>query len=264
MAETAHSYETLDITREGGVATVSINNPPMNVITLAMGNDLLAACEELGSDSAVRVIVFRSAAQGVFIAGADISLLGQLNDDTMADFQRVAGVMDRIAHLPQPTIAALGGMTLGGGFELALACDFRFMGDGFGEIGLPEVRLALLPGGGGTQRLPRIVGAARATEMLMKGMRYTPQQALELGIVHRVIPADELDAEAAKYAQSLAAQAPLAVQAIKRLVRASFEMSGEAGLALEKELFLDLAASEDAKEGISAFFEGRKPSFTGR
>ncbi len=99
--------------------------------------------------------------------------------------------------------------------------------------------------------------------MLIKGMRYTPQQAHELGIVHKVVPADELDAEVAKYARSLAAQAPLAVQAIKRLVRASFEQPGESGLALEKELFLELAASGDAKEGIAAFFEGRKPAFSG-
>ncbi len=190
-------YETLDITREGGVATVSINNPPMNVINLAMGEDLIAACEELRADADVRVVVFRSAAPGVFIAGADLSLLGELDGEMMETFQRVAGVMDRIAELPQPTIASLGGMTLGGGFELALACDFRFMSDGFGEIGLPEVRLGLLPGGGGTQRLPRIVGAAVATEMIMKGMRYTPQQALDKGIVHRVIAADEVDAETA-------------------------------------------------------------------
>ena len=263
MTETARTLETLELTREDGVAIVSINNPPMNVINLAMGDDLITVCDELASDTSVRVVVFRSANPGVFIAGADISLLGQLNADTLAEFQRVAGVMDRVAALPQPTIASLGGVTLGGGFELALACDFRFMGDGFGEIGLPEVRLGLLPGGGGTQRLPRIVGAARATEMLIKGMRYTPQQAHELGIVHKVVPADELDAEVAKYARSLAAQAPLAVQAIKRLVRASFEQPGESGLALEKELFLELAASGDAKEGIAAFFEGRKPAFSG-
>lgn len=263
MSESTTKLAMLEITRDGAVATVTINHPPMNIINLQLGTDLLAACEQLAGDASVRVIVFRSATPGVFIAGADITLLGNINEDTVDIFRSVADLMDRIAMLPQPTIASMAGTALGGGFELALACDFRILADGFGEVGLPEVRLGLLPGGGGTQRLGRIVGAGRATEMLMKGMRYQPAQALELGLVHQVVPGEELDASTATYARSLAAQAPLAVQAIKRLVRASYETPGEAGLELEKELFIELAQSEDAQEGISAFFAGRKPSFTG-
>jgi enoyl-CoA hydratase/carnithine racemase len=207
--------------------------------------------------------VFRSASEGVFIAGADISMMAELTDESLAAFREVRHCMDVIAELPQPTVCSMAGTALGGGFELALACDFRFMAEGFGEIGLPEVRLGLLPGGGGTQRLPRIVGAGVATEMLIKGMRYSPDKALELGIVHRVLPADQLDAEAAKYAASLAAQAPIAVQSIKRLVRAAYETPGTAGLDLEKDLFETLVTSADAQEGIAAFFEGRKPQFSG-
>jgi enoyl-CoA hydratase len=255
--------QTLRVTREGAVAIVSIDNPPMNVINLTMGQELGRVAEELGSDDSVRAVIFRSATDGVFIAGADISMLGELDDDTIEQFKSVADVMDRIAHMPQPTIAELGGTTLGGGFELALACDFRFMATGFGEIGLPEVRLALLPGGGGTQRLPRLVGAGVATEMLLKGMRYNAEKALDLGIVHKVFAPDEIEAKTLAYAQGLAAQAPLALRAIKRLVRAAFETPGDTGLALEKELFLGLATSADAQEGIGAFFEGRKPAFTG-
>lgn len=263
MASTDVSYETLELTREEHVAVVTVNNPPMNVINLTMGRELLAVCNELRGDADVRVVLFRSATPGVFIAGADISMMQDLSKETLDTFREVRGVMDVIAELPQPTVCAIGGTALGGGCELALACDFRFMAQGFGEIGLPEVRLGLLPGGGGTQRLPRLVGAGRAMEMLVKGMRYSPEVALEIGLVHRVIESDQLDAEALKYAQSLAAQAPLAVQHIKRLVRAAFEIPGEQGLELEKQLFEQLVTSADAKEGIAAFFEGRKPSFTG-
>ena len=263
MTETDVQYETLQVERQDGVAVISISNPPMNVINLTMGLELDSVLDELAGDDSVRAVLFRSAAEGIFIAGADITMLNELSDESKVDqFKKVAALMDKIAALPQPTVAALAGTTLGGGFELALACDFRFMADGFGEIGLPEVRLGLLPGGGGTQRLPRIVGAARATEMLMKGMRYTPDQALEIGLVHRVVEASELDAEARKYAASLAAQAPLALQYIKQLVRAAFETPA-AGLDLEKELFERLVTTADAKEGIAAFFEGRKAAFTG-
>lgn len=264
MTMTETSYETLQVERDGGVAVVSISNPPMNVINLTMGLELDALCDEIAADNSVRVVLFRSAAEGVFIAGADITLLNELDKpEAREQFAKLAGLMDKVAALPQPTIAALAGTTLGGGFELALACDFRFMSTGFGEIGLPEVRLGLLPGGGGTQRLPRLVGAGKAIEMLLKGMRYGPEQALELGLVHRIHDPAELDAQALKYAHGLALQAPIAVQSIKRLVRAAFESPGEQGLELERELFLKVAASSDAKEGIGAFFEGRKPDFTG-
>jgi enoyl-CoA hydratase len=260
MTETA--YETITVSREGMVAVISINNPPMNVINMTMGRELLEVANEIATDDSVRAVVIQSANEGVFVAGADLSMMSELTEETLGEFKKIRHVMDVIAELPQPTVAALGGMTLGGGFELALACDFRFMAEGFGEIGCPEVRLGLLPAGGGTQRLPRIVGSAVATEMLLKGMRYGPDKAFELGIVHRVIPGDQLNVEALKYAQSLAAQAPMAVQAIKKLIRVSYE-APHTGLDMEKELFEGLLSSSDAQEGISAFFEGRKPAFTG-
>jgi enoyl-CoA hydratase/carnithine racemase len=264
MTQTSSDLQTLSIEHDDGVAIVTLDNPPMNIINETVGTELDQVVRQLGEDDSVRAIIFRSATEGLFVAGADIGMLGQLGDtEVLERFQQFASLFDRLAALPQPTIAALAGTTLGGGFEWALACDFRFMADGFGEIGLPEVRQGLLPGGGGTQRLPRLVGAGVATEMLLKGMRYNAQTALELGLVHRVYAAEQLDDEARKYARSLAAQAPLAVQAIKRLVRASFETPGQEGLELERKLFLELARSEDAKEGIGAFFEGRKPTFTG-
>lgn len=262
-ADTSTGYETFDIERDGAVFIASVNNPPMNTINLQMAQDLDRLIDEVSNDPEVRVVLFTSATEGLFIAGADLSMLFELDEETIAKFERYGAIFDRLATLPQPTICAMPGTTLGGGFEFALACDFRFIATGFGEVGCPEVRLGVLPGAGGTQRLPRLVGPAVATEMLLKGMRYTPDKALELGLVHKVIEADKLQEEARAYAQSLAKQAPLAVQRIKRLIRAAFETPGEEGLRLEKELFREVLLSQDAKEGINAFFEGRKPSFSG-
>jgi enoyl-CoA hydratase/carnithine racemase len=161
-----------------------------------------------------------------------------------------------------PTICQLEGIALGGGFELALACDFRIAGDDLVQLGLPEVRLGLLPGGGGTQRLPRLVGAAVATEMIFKGMRYDAAVALAKGLVHEVVPADELVATVEQRAASLAAQAPRALRHIKTLIRTAFEQPA-AGLELERALFRDLLLTQDAQEGIAAVTENRRPVFTG-
>jgi enoyl-CoA hydratase len=263
MTETQTSLEFLQVERDGHVAIVKFNNPPMNVLNPQLGRELKGVVDELSTDDSVRAVVFASALEGVFIAGADITvMLGQ--DETLVELLKDVGALfDAVAHIPKPTVCAMGGTTLGGGFELALACDFRFMSNGFGEVGLPEVRLGLLPGGGGTQRLPRLVGHGVATEMIMKGMRYDPETALKLGLVHKLYEPAELLEQSVKYAHSLAAQAPLALQAIKRLLRASFETPGTDGLELERKLFLDLVTTADAKEGITAFFENRKPAFSG-
>lgn len=187
MTQNTTQSQTLQYAREGGVAVVSISNPPMNVCTLAMAHEMAPLLEQIAGDRSIRAVLIRSATPGVFAAGADLTLLNEPSVETLAALRSVVRLLDTLAELPQPTVAALGGTTLGVGFELALACDFRFMADGSGEIGLPEVRLGMTPGAGGTQRLPRIVGAARATEMLMKGMRYTPAQAKELGLVLEVV-----------------------------------------------------------------------------
>lgn len=263
MTATQQTYETFQLERSDSVLIVSINNPPMNVINVTMGEELLSIVDDIEANNSIRVVLLRSAVDGMFVAGADVGMIKSFTPESLPDLMRVLSAFDRLANLRQPTVVALAGTALGGGFELALACDFRIMASGFGELGLPEVRLGLLPGGGGTQRLCRIVGSGRATEMLIKGMRYGPDVALQLGLVHKVVAPETLDAEAMKYARSLAAQAPMAVQRIKRLVRASFELPGTEALALEKQLFSEVVASSDAQEGIGAFFEGRKPNFSG-
>ncbi|MCW2927285.1 MAG: enoyl-CoA hydratase/carnithine racemase [Thermoleophilia bacterium] len=261
------SYDAIRVRRDGGghIAIVELDNPPLNVITLEVGRELKRACREFVKDADVRVVVFRSAHRGIFTAGADVTMMARVDaggDAMLQDFLEVADVFDHVEQLPMPTICQLEGIAIGGGFELALACDFRIAGDDLAQLGLPEVRLGLLPGGGGTQRLPRLVGAGVATEMIMKGMRYDAATALAKGLVHEVVAADELVATVEQRAASLARQAPLALRHIKALVRAAFEHPAD-GLRRERECFLDLLATADAQEGISALTENRRPNFTG-
>lgn len=266
MTTETQAYTAINVLREGAVAIIELDNPPLNVITLELGRDLKAACEELAAAGDVRCVVIRSANRGIFSGGADITMMTKIDEggeELLQEFLAVADVFDHVAKLPMPTICQLEGIALGGGFEIALACDFRIAGDDLMQVGLPEVRLALLPGGGGTQRLPRLVGAGVATEMLMKGMRYDATTALAKGLVHEVVPADELVATVEKRAASLAAQAPVALRHIKTLVRAAFEQPGQAGLELERELFRDLLATNDVKEGITAATENRRATFSG-
>lgn len=259
------AYAAINVIRDGAIAIVELDNPPLNVITLDVGRELKAACVEFAADSDVRVVVFRSAHRGIFTGGADIKLMARVADEPelLDEFGDVLDVFDHVAALPMPTICQLEGIALGGGFELSLACDFRIAGDDLAQLGLPEVRIGLLPGGGGTQRLPRLVGIAVATEMIMKGMRYDAETALAKGLVHEVVPAAELVVTVERRAASLAAQAPRALRHVKTLLRAAFEQPGRPGLELERELFRDLLSTQDVAEGITAATENRRPVFTG-
>ncbi len=259
------NYDAINVIRDGAIAFVELDNPPLNVITLEVAIDLKAACAAFSADDDLRVVVFRSAHRGVFTGGADIMMMSRVESEPelLERFGDVIDVFDHVAALPMPTICQLEGIALGGGFELALACDFRIAGDDLSQLGLPEVRLGLLPGGGGTQRLPRLVGAAVATEMIMKGMRYDATTALAKGLVHEVVPADELVAVVEQRAASLALQAPRALRHVKTLIRSAFEQPGQPGLEHERALFRDLLATRDVAEGIAALSENRKPVFTG-
>ena len=259
------TYDAINVLRAGAIAYVELDNPPLNVITIEVGRELKAACVEFAEDPDVRVVVFRSAHRGIFTAGADITMMARVGaePELLDTFSDVIDVFDHVAALPMPTICQLEGIAIGGGFELALACDFRIASDDLAQLGLPEVRVGLLPGGGGTQRLPQLVGRGVATEMIMKGMRYDATTALAKGLVHEVVPAAELVATVEQRAASLAAQAPRALRHIKTLIRASFEQPGQPGLDLERELFRDLLTTQDAQEGIAAVTENRRANFTG-
>jgi enoyl-CoA hydratase/carnithine racemase len=242
------------------VAVLTFDRPPLNAIDEQIVTELAEATAELAADRATRTVVVRSALEGVFMAGADINEFERIAEEGVDRALVAQRVFSDFAELPQPTVAAINGHALGGGLELALACDFRFAGRADGALlGLPEVRLGLLPGAGGTQRLTRIVGPARATELIMKGLQLSPQEAADDGIVHFLVEPDELEAKARDYAVRLARQAPIALRGIKRAIRAA---STPDGLLVESAAFREVLASEDAQTGVRAFLDGERPTFS--
>jgi enoyl-CoA hydratase/carnithine racemase len=247
--------------RDDGVAVLTLDRPPMNAIDESVVRGLAAATDELAADEAVRSVLVRSAVDGVFMAGADLTTIGGLDASQVDTIVEVQNVFTAFAELPQPTVAAIGGHALGGGCELALACDFRFMARNHGLIGQPEVRLGLIPGAGGTQRLTRLLGPGRAASYLMKGLQVGADDAERDGLIHFAVDEDELEQRASDFAAGLARQAPLALRAIKRAIRAA---GTPGGYGVEREGFRGVLLSEDAQNGVAAFFAGDKPRFTGR
>jgi enoyl-CoA hydratase len=243
------------------IAVLTFDRPPLNAIDEQVVTELAEATADLAADKEIRAVLVRSALDGVFMAGADINEFRRIAEEGIERALLPQQVFSRFAELPQPTIAAINGHALGGGLELGLACDLRFAARADGAlIGLPEVRLGLLPGAGGTQRLTRIVGPARATELIMKGIQLSPEEAADDGIVHFLVEPDELEAKARDYAVRLARQAPIALRGIKRAIRAA---STPEGFEVEAEVFKEALASEDAQTGVKAFLDGERPTFSG-
>jgi enoyl-CoA hydratase len=250
---------------EDHVGYIEINKPKANTYDLTMMGELDAAIEELRFDENARVLVLTSKVPGFFSAGADIVMLKRSATDFKGMFcLHCHETLDKFAKTPKIVIAALPGHTVGGGLEIALSCDLRMMAAGSGKIGLPEVTLGVLPGTGGTQRLPRLVGTSRALDMMITGKLLTPEEALHIGLVNYVFPKETFAADVQNYAKALALGPARAVSLIKRSVMEGVEMPLTAGLALERELQNRLFITEDAKEGLAAFVEKRKPSFKGR
>ncbi len=243
------------------IAVLTFDRPPLNAIDEQVVTELAAATAELADDLETRAVLVRSALDGVFMAGADITEFQRIADEGIDRALVAQEVFTRFAELPQPTVAAINGHALGGGLELALACDFRFVARADGTLlGLPEVRLGLIPGAGGTQRLTRLVGASRATELIMKGLQLSPEQAAEAGIVHFLVEPAELEDQARDYTVRLARQAPIALRGIKRAIRAAWSPEGP---AVERAAFREALGSEDAKIGVKAFLEGERAEFSG-
>ncbi len=247
------------------VGYLEIGKPKANTYDLEMMRELNAAVDEFRFDDEVRVLVLASTVPGFFSAGADIEMLKKSAPDFKAMFCLFCQeTLDKLAKTPKVVIAALNGHTVGGGLEIALACDLRLMAKGAGTIGLPEVTLGVLPGTGGTQRLPRLVGTSRALDLMITGKRLSPDEALAIGLVNYVYPAETFAKDVQAYASGLAHGPIRAISLIKRAVVEGVEMPLTAGLALERELQNRLFITEDAKEGLSAFSEKRKPNFKGR
>jgi enoyl-CoA hydratase len=243
------------------IAVVTLDRPPMNAIDEEVARGLADAAAKLEGDAETRAVLVESAVEGVFMAGADLLVIEAMTPEQVREALQIQDVFNAFAALPQPTVAAINGHALGGGCELALACDFRLMARGQGRIGQPEVRLGLIPGAGGTQRLTRIVGQARATALLMKGLQLDADEAERDRLVHFAVDEDELAERARDFTVKLARQAPIALRAIKRAIRAAYEGDG---FEIERQGFRETLLSEDAKIGVRAFFAGESADFLGR
>ena len=251
----------LTVAQAGGVATVALDRPPVNAVDLAVIDEFLRVVAELAADRAVRAVIF-TGRERRFCAGADIAMLQDVSAENQRRARRWVDVQAGLEAMEKPVIAAINGYALGGGAELALACDFRLMARG-GEIGFPEIRLGFFPGAGGTQRLTRLVGPARALRLMMEGRRLTADEARALGLVDEVVPGDLLQQTTRDVAERLAAGPTRALGLLKRCVYQGHGRPLDEGLALEAEAARELMRTADAREGMAAFLEKRPPRFTG-
>ena len=251
--------------RHEAVALVTIDNPPMNALATALLDELEAEIEALDADDGVRAIVLRGAGERAFVAGADIKEFPSLRESageggSARGIQRLGHRMDAART---PFVAAIRGVCLGGGLELATCCDLRVCADD-AKLGQPEIKLGLIPGGGGTQRLPRLVGHGRAMLLNLTGEFIDAETAYGWGLVEKVVPVDELESAALGVAAQIAAQSPHAVAVLRELARTTRDQPLEEGLRREADGFTRCLRSEDGAEGIAAFIEKRAPTFTGR
>jgi enoyl-CoA hydratase len=251
--------------RHEAVALVTIDNPPMNALASALLEELEAEIEALDADDDIRAIVLRGAGERAFVAGADIKEFPALSESageggSARGIQQLGHRMDAART---PFVAAIRGFCLGGGLELAMCCDVRVCADD-ARLGQPEIKLGLIPGGGGTQRLPRLVGAGRAMLLNLTGEFIDADTAYAWGLVEKVVPVDELGSAALEIASQIAAQSPHAVAVLRELARTTRDLSLEEGLRREADGFVRCLRSEDGAEGVAAFIEKRAPTFTGR
>ncbi|HXF95519.1 MAG TPA: enoyl-CoA hydratase-related protein [Gemmatimonadales bacterium] len=265
---TAQETKTLVRYRvDDGVAIIELDDPPANTYTYEMMRQLDDAILQARFDDEVHVLVLRGHGEKFFSAGANIAYLNSITPRYKYFFCLHANeTLNRLEHTPKLTIAALNGHTVGGGLEIAMACDLRLARENAGKIGLPEVNLGVLPGTGGTQRLARIVGKPLAIELMVKGETFSFDRAKEIGLVNEVFPADGFWDQVMLYARQFCPpnKAAKAVGLIKRAVQSGAEVPFESGLALERELQQQLFQSDDAKEGIAAYVEKRVAEFKGR
>jgi enoyl-CoA hydratase/carnithine racemase len=262
----AYEYDLLIVEVADGVATVTLNRPPLNPLNADLFMQIGSCAEELTADDAVRAVVITGGEKN-FAAGADIKQMVEANAVEINKFIRVAQeAFTRVENIPKPVIAAINGYALGGGCELALCCDFRFAHEN-AQIGQPEILLGIIPGAGGTQRLPRLIGPAKAKEMIYSGRFYSAQECLEMGLVQKVVTGEESVIEYARKVASRYAKGPaVALAMAKKAINKGMECSIEEGLIIEAQAFSICFASEDQKIGMRTFLEQGpgKAKFVGR
>ena len=255
-------FVTLQV--EDGVGTIRLDRPKMNAINEQLHFEVRAAALEAGKREEVRAVVLYGG-ERVFAAGADIKAMSQLDGTGMVAWGReLTNSFTEVARIPKPVIAAVTGYALGGGYELALCADFRVLGAS-AKIGQPEIQLGIIPGAGGTQRLSRLVGPAKAKDLIFTGRHVGAEEALEIGLADAVVPDDEVYATAVAMARKFAAGPPLALAAAKQAVDEGLELPIDDGLKLESRLFAELFSTEDQKVGMTSFIENGpgKARFTG-
>jgi enoyl-CoA hydratase/carnithine racemase len=250
---------------EEHVATLTIDHPPVNALNQPTLMELNAAVDEVIANKDVKAAVITGAGQLAFVAGADITEFAKIEnaDQARAVSTSVYAIYNKIERSPKPFIAAINGVALGGGLELAMACHMRIIGDR-AKVGQPEINLGIIPGWGGTQRLPRLVGTAKALELILTGDSITAQEAYRLNLVNKVVPGGEVLKTARDLAKKISQKGALAVQSAMQAVVLGGREPLEAGLAVEAEHFSRVAISEDAREGASAFLQKRQPAFKDR
>lgn len=252
----------VEYTREDSLGFITLNRPPANSYDYDVIDELRRAIEAAAADTGARVIIVRSAIDKFFCGGADIKTFSENPPERNMDMCRLAhNTLGRIAAIPKVFIAQIQGHALGGGLEITLACDLRFGAEGDYFLGVPEVTLGLLPGNGGTQRLPRLIGWSRALDLMVTGRRLSPKEAHQMGILDRLFTREQIEAETRAYAQVLAAGSASAIGSIKIAVQQGRQVALDEGLRIERELLDGLFRSPDGREGVKAFVEKRKPAF---
>jgi enoyl-CoA hydratase len=260
----SQSYETILLQRRGPVAIVTINRPEKrNALNIQTRTEGAAVLDELRGDDSVRVVILTGAGDKAFIAGADISEFAQRTAISQREVMLEPSLFNAIDSFPKPIIAMVNGYCLGGGCEVALACDIRIAGEK-ASFGQPEINLGIIPGGGGTQRLTRLLGEGKAMEMILTGEIIDAQTAFTLGLVNHVVPADQLERKTMEIANRISEKSPIALRLAKEAVKIASRSNMDEGLRREVDLFALCFSSEDKDEGVKAFLEKRKPEFKGK
>lgn len=256
--------KVVDLKFENRTAVITIDNQPVNALSGQVISELDQILQELSSNTVVQAVIITGAGGKAFVAGADIQQFLQLTPETGYDLVRIGQrVFDKIEDLEIPTIAAINGFALGGGCELAMACDIRIAGEN-AKLGQPEVNLGIIPGYGGTQRLPRLVGMGKAKELILSGDAIEAREAYRIGLVDILVPTGEVLSRALKLAAKIQEKGPLAVRAAKKAINQGIEQPLKDGLELEAVLFKGLCATEDQKEGAKAFLGKKRAEFQGK
>lgn len=257
-------YQTITLEKRGRVAILTINRPDkLNALNSTVHAEGVAALDELKKDNEIRVVIITGAGEKSFIAGADISEFEGQTPVTQRNLFHEKTFFNSLDAFPKPVIAMINGFCLGGGNELALACDLRVCSEG-ARFGQPEINLGIMCGGGGTQRLTHLIGEGRAMEMMLTGDMIDAETAYKFGLVNHVYPKEELEAKTMALAETIAEKAPIALQLSKEAVKFASRSNLDEGLRREVDLFAICFSTEDKKEGVAAFLEKRKPVFKGR